>query len=177
MLVGAIAGGAFAGLGTAGLEGLDKVMAYGVTGGVTSVVGDGTMSDGPPVGFGNLRSSSALKESARTCVVDHYGIEDILERGAREAALSPVPKSWVNMRKGMGDASRWTSKLSALATHVPEIDFRLPARMLETPSGLRFLGRLIATRVTPVVGWGVAACDAGSIMWCTKTCMGDDTHQ
>ncbi|MBV2185230.1 MAG: hypothetical protein KUL88_11895, partial [Rhizobium sp.] len=44
--VGAAAGGAFAGLGRAGLAGFEKIMAYGMTGGVTSVMGGGNFQSG-----------------------------------------------------------------------------------------------------------------------------------
>jgi hypothetical protein len=90
--------------------------------------------------------------------------------GAALAASGWVPKAWVGLPRGLGNASRFTTPTSILAHKVPSLGalrFPVGRSLLGTRSVLRFIGRFL-----PGIGWALLAADLIAIDQCVAACTG-----
>jgi len=122
--------------------------------------------------FGLSRSfGSCLKR----CALDHYGLGDLLGRGASWGGMIPLPKRLLKLPI-LGEASPFTNPISYFG-HKVFPNARLPFRIGLSPRIFRKIGLGPTTRIFGIlgranlaIGAGLAVYDMISIGLCVKRC-------
>lgn len=123
-----------------------------------------TYSNNAPIINIDPTGLASVGDCLEKCILDHYGLSDLLGRGVVATGAIPISKAAIGVPI-LGGASAYTNALSYLGFRVPALNIRFGSQILGTTRLFGLLGRL-----NLVVGVGLLAYDATSIAICTANC-------
>ncbi|MCG8360295.1 MAG: RHS repeat-associated core domain-containing protein, partial [Kiloniellales bacterium] len=108
--------------------------------------------------------TTAYGECLKQCVVQHYGMSELISRGAVAAGATPVYKPAIGLPVLSG-ASRYTNPISLIG-HVTSTNPKLGTKVLGTGRVFGILGR-----ANIVLGAGLLTYDTVAITDCVLECL------